>query len=127
MLCMNTIIPLALLLATTGCAASEGAYDVAEQSATCTVENADRAGLGEAELCAALMQGFAESGGDPASRIAMTVVSPTQLDVRVTDASGTQRDTITFDVMDTEMRAAIVKGFGADLARILARDSSSGG
>lgn len=127
MRCMNTTIPLALLLATTGCAASEGAYDVAEQRATCTVENAERAGMNEAELCAALMDGFAETGGDPATSIAATVVSPTQLDVLVTDASGTQRDPITFDVMDTEMREAIVKGFGADLARVLARDAASGG
>ncbi|WP_435199102.1 hypothetical protein [Qipengyuania sp. 902] len=123
---MNTTIPLALLLATTGCAASEGTY-VAEQRATCTVENAERAGMGEAELCAALMGGFAETGGDPAMSIAVTVVSPTQLEVLVTDASGAQREPITFDVMDTEMREAIVKGFGADLARILARDAASGG
>lgn len=124
---MNTTIPLALLLATTGCAASEGTYDVAKQRATCTVDNAEKAGMREAELCAALMDGFAETGGDPATRIIMTVVSPTQLDVRVTDASGIQREPITFDVMDTEMREAIVKGFGADLARILARDAASGG
>ena len=124
---MNTTIPLALLLATTGCAASEGAYDVAEQRATCTVESAERAGMGEAELCAALVEGFAETGGDPATRIAVTVASPTRLDVLVTDASGARREPITFDVMDTEMREAIVKGFGADLARFLARDAASGG
>ena len=127
MRCMNTTIPLALLLATTGCAASEGTYDVAEQRATCTVENAERAGMNEAELCAALTQGFAETGGNPATSIAVTVASATQLDVRVTDAFGAQRDPITFDVMDTELREAIVKGFGADLARFLARDAASGG
>ena len=124
---MNTTIPLALLLATTGCAASEGAYDVTEQRATCTVENAEKAGMSEAEMCAALTQGFAETGGNPATSIAVTVASATQLDVRVTDASGAQRDPITFDVMDTELREAIVKGFGADLARFLARDAASGG
>ncbi len=124
---MNTTIPLALLLATTGCAASEGTYDVAEQRATCTVYNAERTVMGEAELCAALMEGFAETGGDPATSVAVSVLSPTQLEVLVTVASGTQRDPITFDVMDTEMREAIVKGFGADLARILARDAASGG
>ena len=124
---MNTTIPLALLLATTGCAASEGAYEVAEQRATCTVENAERAGMNEAELCAALMDGFAEAGGDPTTNLAVTVASPTRLDVLVTDASGAQREPITFDVVDTEMREAIVKGFGADLARIMAQDAASGG
>lgn len=124
---MNTTIPLALLLATTGCAGSEGVYDVAEQRATCTVYNAERAVMGEAELCAALMEGFAEAGGDPATSVAVSVVSATQIEVLVTDASGAQRELIIFDVMDTEMREAIVKGFGADLARILARDAASGG
>ncbi|MDP4574187.1 hypothetical protein Q9K02_03420 [Qipengyuania sp. G39] len=124
---MNTTIPLALLLATTGCAASEGAYEVAEERAACTVENAEKAGMSEAALCVALLQGFAEAGGDPATNLAVTIASPTQLDVLVTEASGTQHDPITFDVMDTEMREAIVKGFGADLARILARDAASGG
>lgn len=124
---MNTTIPLALLLATTGCAASERAYEVANQRATCTVENAEKAGLNGEDLCAALIAGFAEAGGDPGASFAVTVASATRLDVQVTDASGTQRDPITFDVMDTEMREAIVKGLGADLARLLARDAAPDG
>ena len=79
--------------------------------------------MNEAELCP-LMDGFADrrrplAGGD--GRIADA------LDVLVTDASGAQREPITFDVVDTEMREAIVKGFGADLARIMAQDAASGG
>ena len=118
---MNISATLALVLAATGCMATEGNRPMAQTDALCSINGEAKVDLSPDALCAAVTRGFVAGGGDAASRIVLEVISPTRLDAVVTDADGQPHGPVTFDVMDTQLRADMLEGFGADLANVLKR------
>ena len=116
---MNIGATFALVLAATGCMATEGNTPMADTGAICSVQGNAKGNLSSDALCAAVARGFVAAGGDPASRIVLDVVSATRVDAVVTDSDGRDHGPVTFDVVDTEFRADMLEGFGGDLARFL--------
>ena len=98
-----------------------------EETAICSVASDSKTEIQAAELCAALTRGFLAAGGNPASRIVLEVRSPTRVDATVTDGQGRPHGPISFDVVDTELRADMLEGFGADIARVVARANAADG
>ena len=84
----------------------------------CSVEDAGKSGLAPETICAAFMDGFLADGGDPDAIIVLKVEGATTVHAGMAGPDGAMRDPLTFDVMDTGLSEAVLKGFGGDFARL---------